>query len=71
MALTISCDIGDKANGTYDLAFRYQDASGMTIARELPNRDGKQFNRLDWWGFVADGTGPGTFYLDNISLETK
>ncbi|MBC7808794.1 MAG: right-handed parallel beta-helix repeat-containing protein, partial [Akkermansiaceae bacterium] len=71
VTLTITCGVGEKANGTYDLILSHEDANGMTIEKKLPNRDGKQFDRLDWWGFVADGTGPGTFYLDDISLETK
>ena len=65
VSIEITCELGEEAGHTYDLALTLPD--GEAIRREeVPFEPG--FSRLDWFGFVATGPGAGVFYIDSVNI---
>jgi hypothetical protein len=67
----IVCGLGNKATGTYDLTVRLPGRVPPMVFKALPCGSGKDFDRLDWWGFVSNATETTVFYLDDLSLTIK
>lgn len=68
VTVEITCLIGDKADGTWSLTVRPPGRARALNFKDLPCGSGKAFDRLRWWGFVADGTTGSVFYIDDVSL---
>jgi hypothetical protein len=66
----VLCTLGDKATGTFDLTLSLPGKAPQQFTG-LPCDGGKAFRQVRWWGFVADGDQPATFYLDDLSLTKK
>ena len=67
-AITITCGVGNDADGTWNLTVRLP---GEDV-REWPDLPcDAQFTHLNWFGFVAEGVDPGVFYLDDIELAPR
>ena len=62
----ITCSLGDKANGKWQMAVTLPGQEPQTFAN-LPCEP--TFNALLWYGFVATADQAGVFYVDNIALE--
>ncbi|HVK06309.1 MAG TPA: hypothetical protein VM490_22760, partial [Armatimonadaceae bacterium] len=61
----ITCPLGDRAKGAYDLAIRLPDGETRAF-RGVPCGDA--FRELRWFGFVAEGHNAGMFYLDDVAV---
>jgi hypothetical protein len=63
--LEIVAGLGRQSTGRWELTVKLP---GQTPKRlpDLPSHPA--WKRLDWLGFVSNGTGSGVFYLDNLSL---
>ncbi|MBN2307812.1 MAG: right-handed parallel beta-helix repeat-containing protein, partial [Candidatus Hydrogenedentes bacterium] len=67
--IEIECALGVEADGTYTLR--------VTLPGQEPRVfeglacGNPQFSRLDWWGFVANGTESAIFYLDDVDIHTR
>jgi hypothetical protein len=65
--VTITCDLGKKAAGTYDLT--------VTLPGQAPQRFEKlacptaRFDRLEWLGFIGLANQKVEFHLDNVKLD--
>lgn len=64
--LAITCGLGDKANGKWQLTVTLPGQQPQTFA-DLAGSP--EFKSLMWYGFVATAEQAGVFYLDNIVLE--
>ncbi len=65
--LEVTCPLGAKAKGRYDLVVRSPGAASP--ARFTGLSCSPDFAALDWYGFTADGVKAATFYLDDVNLE--
>lgn len=65
MDVTIRCTLG---SGVWSLAVKLPGRTPPMRWSDLPCGSGKAFSALRWWGFVMDGDGPGTVYLDDLFL---
>ena len=67
--IAITCGVGDSAAGDYTVTVTLPGEEPITFEGLKCSPD---FDRLSWFGFVCEGTAPGIFYLDNITLgESK
>ena len=66
--IEIVCAVGEDADGTWSLTVRLPDDDVRTWG-DLPCD--AQFTHLNWFGFVAEGTDAGVFYLDDIRLAPR
>ncbi len=64
----IKCRVGEDAAGAFDLAIRLPGRAAPLRFMGLPCDPG--FSMLTWFGFVANSTGPGVFYLDDIEVRS-
>lgn len=66
----ITCGLGEQATGTYDLVVRFP---GRTAPLRYPGLPcgSREMRGLRWFGFVADGTEAGVFYVDDIELRLR
>ncbi|GAB4460623.1 MAG: right-handed parallel beta-helix repeat-containing protein [Armatimonadaceae bacterium] len=69
VTLEISCVVGSKANGKWELIVRTERETKKF--KDLPCGAGAQFRRLNWWGFVSGATTDTVFYLDNLALRPE
>ncbi len=65
--IKLSCGLGTKATGTFDLAVTVSGQSEK-VFKGLKCIDGK-FKRLNYMNFVADANQDAVFYLDNVKLK--
>ncbi len=66
----LACGLGEQATGRYTLTVAAQSQEAPLVRQvEVPCEP--KFKAMTWLGFVADGTDPGVFYLDNIKLEPR
>ena len=65
----IKCALGRSATGTYDLKVTVADGATHHL-KDLPCGS-KNFNRLDWLGFVSSATHEATFYIDDLHLDSS
>jgi len=63
----ITCGLGPDATGTYDLAVT---VPGQPVQKfeKLPCGS-KDFNRLQWYGFMSNADRESVFYLDHLKLS--
>ena len=61
----ITCALGEKANGKWNLTVRVPGRDPLALT-DLPCS--KEFKTLEWFGFVSCTDGPSVFYLDNVGL---
>ncbi len=66
--IEVECSLGDEASGQYSVT--------VTLPGQEPERwEGlncdPNFDTLAWFGFTAEGTEAGAFYLDSIRLEER
>jgi hypothetical protein len=66
----IVCGVGADATGTYDLSVYLPGRTPPLRFKNLPFGH-PEFDRLLWFGFIADGTDDAVFYLDDLQLELK
>lgn len=65
--VAMTASLGDRCAGTWELA--------VTLPGEQPRRfaglanGSREFRTLRWLGFVSNGAGKATWYLDNLTLE--
>jgi len=62
------CPLGHDANGSYDLVVKLRKGEAKKFPA-LPCGH-KEFNRLQWFGFMSNANGPATCYVDNVKLAT-
>lgn len=67
--IEIICGVGPKSTGLYDLSVKVDGEKRANVYHDL-KRD-PMFHKLLWVGFLAEGTGPGTFYIDEVSFTSK
>jgi hypothetical protein len=67
--LEITCGLGRQRTGTWDLTVRLPDRRQPLRFTGLPCAP--NFEKVDWVGFVAQGTETAVFYLDNLRLEIR
>jgi hypothetical protein len=65
--IKLSCGLGTKATGTFDLVVTVSGQSEKVL-KGLKCIDGK-FKRLNYMNFVADANQNAVFYLDNVKLK--
>ncbi len=63
----IACVLGSEATGTWRLEITLPGAEPK-VFEALPCGS-SAFRGLDWFGFVADGDGPGISYLDDLDVS--
>ena len=63
----VSCELGEKAAGTFDLAVHLPGRDKPTTFRDLP-RD-ERFGRLDWVGLICNGQQKTTVYVDDVEVS--
>jgi len=63
--IEVTCGVGEDATGEYTLSVSFpgEEPQQWTSLQCDP-----AFDRLSWFGFIAEGTQAGVFYLDNIRL---
>ena len=64
----ITCALGAKAAGTYDLTVTLPGRVPPLREKNLPCVSGKAFTALRWWGFVSNSPDAAVFYLDDLSV---
>lgn len=64
--LEITCPVGARASGSYSLSVN---VDGTKLYRDL--KHDPMFHKLLWVGFIAEGAGPGVFYIDDVSFATR
>ncbi|MBI5395397.1 MAG: right-handed parallel beta-helix repeat-containing protein [Verrucomicrobia bacterium] len=62
------CLLGREAGGAYDLIVKLRNGETKKFPG-LPCGH-KDFNRLQWFGFMSNANGPATYYVDNVRLTT-
>ncbi len=67
LRFTVSCPLGSKANGKYDVVVEPLH-SGMTPRRYANLSCDPAFQSLRNWGFVSETNDASVFYLDDLSL---
>ena len=67
--IEVSCPLGQKAAGSWDLKVTLPDGLEQTLSGLSCGNPA--FKRVDWIGFVCNADAPGTFYLDDVSLEVR
>lgn len=65
----VTCALGALATGTYDIAVRVPGGEEQRCS-QLPCGS-REFNRLEWLGFVSLADAPVVFYLDNVQLQLQ
>jgi parallel beta-helix repeat protein len=63
----VLCGLGRQAHGTFDAVITLRGSAPQRFEK-LPCAS-KDFNRLDWLGFTANGNKAATLYLDNVRVE--
>lgn len=66
----IVCGVGRDATGTYDLTIHLPGRTPPLRYQKLACAH-PEFDRLQWFGFVANGREDAVFYLDDLRLELK
>ncbi len=66
VTISIECNIGNQANGTYALTVRLPNGRFQRF-QDLPCSP--LFKKLMWYGFVSDTDGPSVFYIDDVKLH--
>lgn len=66
VGIRISCNVGTKANGKYELSIRLSDKTEPLRFTDLPCDPG--FRSLDWLGFISNATESSVFYLDDFKV---
>jgi len=69
LRLEITCGVGHERTGVWDLTVRLPDRRQPLRFTGLPCA--RNFEKVDWVGFVAQGTETAVFYLDNVRLEIR
>ncbi|HEO71088.1 MAG TPA: right-handed parallel beta-helix repeat-containing protein, partial [Candidatus Hydrogenedentes bacterium] len=67
--LQIACGLGRQADGTYDLTVTVGDDEQQCF--EALSCGSPAFNRLEWFGFVANAQAAVISYLDDVALTTQ
>ena len=67
ISFKVICEIGDQADGTFDLEVMPSDAVKPRLFKALPYDT--DFKQLDWVGFIANGVHKAVFYVDNIEVR--
>jgi len=62
------CPLGREANGSYDLLVKLR--NGETKKFPALPCGHKDFNRLQWFGFMSNANGPAVYYVDNLKVTT-
>jgi len=65
----LRCGLGKKADGRYTVIIRLPGRTAPLRFDNLPCHP--DFDRINWFGFVADGVGEGVFYVDDIRLSVR
>jgi hypothetical protein len=66
----ITCHLGDRSDGTFDLRFAVEGEQPHAFPA-LPCARGKAFNRASWIGFLCHGQGTAKVHLDNLSFTLQ
>ena len=68
----ITCRLGDRSDGTFDLQFAVEGEQPRTFPA-LPCAKGKDFKRASWIGLLCHGQGTAKIHLDNLkfTLQSK
>ncbi|MDI9584571.1 MAG: right-handed parallel beta-helix repeat-containing protein [Acidobacteriota bacterium] len=64
---TITDGLGALADAKWDLTITGADGRVLFEGKELPC--GPEFNKIEWLGFVSNGTQPAEMYLDNVVMR--
>lgn len=67
--VAISLGIGEARTGTYRLRILLPDNRVLDFP-DLPLGN-ERFTKLDWVGFIAHGTNPSVFYLDDVRMDHR
>ncbi|HSV72814.1 MAG TPA: right-handed parallel beta-helix repeat-containing protein [Chthonomonadales bacterium] len=65
--IEIACALTGPARGRYTVRVRFAGRTAALTFEDIPSDP--NLTELQWFGFVADGTVPSVFYLDDISLK--
>jgi len=65
----IRCAIGKAGSGKYDVIVRLPGRTAPLRFADIPCDPA--FRHLDWFGFTADGTEAGVFFVDDLSLSPR
>ena len=65
----ITCGLGNKANGKYDLTVHLPNQATPIHLANLPCSP--EFRSLTWFGFSAEGTQAAVGYLDDLALSVR
>lgn len=67
LKFTITCPLGDGANGSWELNVSLPD--GFAVIGTFPCN--KEFRSLDWLGFISNASDKSVWYLDDLQVEPK
>lgn len=65
----ITCSVGPKAKENYTISVKVEGEKRAKVYHDL--KCDRMFRKLTWIGFIANGTGPGVFYLDDVSFDYR
>ena len=64
----ITCGLGSKATGNYNLKVIFPTRMPPRTFKNLPCVSGKAFAQVRWWGFVSNADASTQFFLDDLFL---
>ncbi len=69
VSIQIECGLGEQATGRYTLSLSFGGRTPVQTFDDLTC--GKEFRKLNWWGFVSDADASTVLYLDDLRLTPR